>query len=131
MQLYFPEVYHARRVVIRRNQFVANAGRTNVRIQDVLGAPSRPGQSFGNRDIQIVENRFEGYGPAGAIHLSNAEDVRLSANEFAGGAAEVPVALDLCRSVSIETARPLTISTSAATDTKTLTLKGPIAVVRR
>lgn len=131
MQLHFPEVYHARRVVIRRNQFVANAGKTNLRIQDVLGLSSRPGQSFGNREIQIAENRFEGYGPAGAIQISNAEDVRLSANEFAGGAAKVPVALDLCRSVTIETARPITISTSAATDTKTLTLKGPIAVVRR
>lgn len=131
MELYWPEVYHARRVVIRRNQFVSNANDWNIKIQDLLGLQTRAGRSFGNQDIEITENRFEGYGPDGAIRVSNAEDVRLSANEFAGGGTDVPVALDLCRSVSIEASRQTTISTTAATDMPTLTLKGPISVVRR
>lgn len=131
MELHWPEVYHARQVVIRRNQFVSNAGDWNIKIQDLLGLPTRAGQSFGNQDIEITENRFEGYGPSGAILVSNAENVRLGANEFAGGTADVPVALDLCRSVSVEASRQTTISTTASTDIPTLKLKGPISVVRR
>ena len=130
MELYWPEVYNARHVVIKRNQFVSSAGDWNIRIQDRLGL-FRPGQSFGNQDVEIAENRFEGYGPDGAVRISNAEDVRLSANEFTGGGTDIPVALDLCRSVSIEASRQTTISTTGSTDIPTLKLKGPISVVRR
>lgn len=130
MELYWPEVYEARGVVIRRNEFVGNAGRTNLRIQDLLGTQT-PGQALGNRDIQITDNKFQGYGPSGAVLVSNAEDVRLGGNEFSGGATDVPIALDLCRSVSIETSKAVTVSTTARTEVTTLSLKGPVTTVRR
>jgi len=130
MELYWPEVYQARHVAIRRNQFIGCAGQTNLRIQDLLGVLTRPGQSLGNQDIEISENRFEGYGASGAVLVSNAQDVRLSGNEFAGGATDTPVALDLCRAVSIDTPKPLRVSTTAATDTASLVLKGPVTIAR-
>jgi pectate lyase-like protein len=130
MELYWPEVYEARNLVVRRNQFVDNAGDSNIAIRDLLGLLTRPGKALGNRDIEISENRFSGYGAAGALSVSNAQDVRVSSNEFNGGGTDVPVALDLCRSVTIDTARALTVSTTAATDMPSLTLKGPVTVRR-
>jgi hypothetical protein len=131
MELYWPEVYSGQDLVIRRNQFVGIAGETNIRIQDKLGLLTRAGQGLGNRGIEISENRFEGYGPEGAVFVSNAQDVKLAGNDFVAGATDVPVALDLCRSVSIESAKPLKVSTTAATDMATLTLKGPVTTVRK
>jgi len=131
LELYWPEVYHARRLTIRRNQFVGNAGGTNIRIEDLLGLAARRGTALGNRDILIAENRFEGYGSEGAVFVSNAENVQIAGNDFAGGRSATPVALDLCRSVSIDAPRALAVSTTAATDMATLTLRGPVTTIKR
>lgn len=74
---------------------------------------------------------FDGFGADGAVYVSNAEGVQIAGNEFSGRATDVPVALDLCKSVAVDSSKPLKVSTTAATDTASLTLNGPVTTVRK
>jgi hypothetical protein len=127
MDLYLPEVYSGSKLVIRRNRFTNITGDTNIRIEDDLATGARRATGTGNRDIEIVENRFEGWGES-AITVTNAESVRIAGNDFGSGRSDVPIKLDLCKAVSVDSAKPITVSTTAAT--QDLRIQGPITTIR-
>ncbi len=132
MDLQWPEVYHATGLTIRKNIFVGNTALPNVRIQDVLGN-GRTGRTFGNRDITIADNRFEGYGPAGAILVNNAASVRIEGNIFDGPADVPAVTLDLARDVTVDAPGPARtiIEMRAETGRGSVRLAGQIAIADR
>ena len=132
LDLQWPGVYYASGLTVRKNTFVGNAGGPNVRIQDVLGN-GRTGRTFGNRDITIADNRFEGYGPAGAILVNSAASVRIEGNIFDGPADVPAVTLDLARDVTVDAPGPARtiVAMHAETDRGSVRLAGQIAVADR
>ena len=127
MDLFLPEVYSGSKILIRRNQFKGIVGDTNIRIEDDLATGAKPALGTANRDIQILENRFEGWGES-AITVSNAEGVQIAGNDFGTGGSDVPIRLNLCKGVSIESTKPIKVATTAATEG--LNAQGPVTAVR-
>lgn len=126
LQLYWPEVYHATRISIRNNTFVGTAAWVNVQIQDLLGN-FRPARTPGNRDITIAQNRFEGYGPDGAIFVGNADGVAVTGNTFVGSADHPAVTLGLARNVSIEATGPTVLVLGAETERASVRITGAVS----
>lgn len=132
MELFWPEVYHANRVSISNNTFVGNVGRANVRIQDLLGN-FRPARTLGNREITIAQNRFEGYGPDGAIFVGNADGVSITGNTFAGAADQPAVTLGLARNIGVEAtgSAPTVLVLGAETERASVRVTGPVSAAQR
>ena len=102
MELFWPEVFDARRLVIRNNVFSRISDASNVSIRSNLGGAGQPqGSGMGNRDITIEGNTFTGYGALPAVRVGNGQTIRVRGNTF-GPDTGPAVSLDLCRDVTVE-----------------------------
>jgi len=104
MELFWPEVSDARRLVIRNNVFDRISNATNIFIRSNLGLLAASATAMGNQDITIEGNTFTGFGTNPAIRIGNAQTVRVRANAIGAtvGDRGPAVVLDLCRDVTVE-----------------------------
>jgi hypothetical protein len=104
MDLFWPEVFDAKRVVIRNNVFSRISNAPNISVRSSLGLLTALGTGMGNQDVTIEGNTFGGFGANPAIRATNAQAVRIRGNTIGAAAGDLgpAVSLDLCRDVTIE-----------------------------
>jgi hypothetical protein len=104
MELFWPEVLDARRLVIRNNVFSKISNAPNISIRSNLGLLTASGTGMGNQDITIEGNTFSGFGASPAIRATNAQTLRVRGNTIGAAATDTgaAVSLDLCRDVTVE-----------------------------
>ncbi len=127
MELFWPEVLDAKRVVIRNNVFSKISTAPNISIRSNLGLLASSGTAMGNQDLTIEDNTFTGLGPNGAIRIGNAQTVRVRGNAIEAIVGPA-VSLDLCRDVTVED-NTITQSPGAAPDPVVLSARADKASV--
>jgi len=104
MELFWPEVFDTKRLVIRNNVFSKIANAPNISIRSNLGLLTPSGTGMGNQDLTIEGNTFSGFGANAAIKATNAQALRVRGNTIGAAATDTgaAVSLDLCRDVTVE-----------------------------